>query len=82
MRAFAFRPFATLFLTASLALSGYGNNLYPSGEAAKPILFRAIGDDRRTLDSAISYVSGDALAVDAIYPSCFCDRFRNKSLTR
>ena len=55
----------------SVLLSGCGNNPYPPGESAKPVLFYSKGDDPRTLDPTISYVAGDALIVDAIYPAYF-----------
>lgn len=62
----------SLFCVAPLmSLAGCSNNPYPPGEAAKPILFRAMGDDPRTLDPSVSYMAGDALIVDAIYPSYF-----------
>ncbi len=65
------RPRSLLPLFVAVALSGCGNNPYPPGESAKPVLFYSKGDDPRTLDPTISYSAGEALIVDAIYPAYF-----------
>ncbi len=69
-------PCARLLLLALLALlvillSGCSNNPYPPGQTARPILYRALGDDPRTLDPSVSYTITEANIVDLIYPTYF-----------
>lgn len=54
-----------------VGLPGCSNNPYPGGSTARPTLFRAMGDDPRTLDPTISYTVSEAEIVDLIYPSYF-----------
>ncbi len=67
-------------ILGTLLFSGCGNNPYEPGEAAKPILFRAMSDDPRTLDPTVSYSAGiEAQTVDAIYPSFYHYHFLKQS---
>lgn len=60
-----------VFAGVLIGLSGCGNNPYPSGSTAISTLYRAIGDDPKTLDPTVSYVSEEAYIVDLIYPCYF-----------
>jgi peptide/nickel transport system substrate-binding protein len=56
---------------AALSLAGCSNNPYPRGETARPILYRSMDDDPKSLDPSVSYNAGDARVIDVIYPSYF-----------
>lgn len=52
-------------------LAGCNNNPYPPGESNGNILFRALGDDPKSLDPTFSYVVDEAYITDLIYPSFY-----------
>lgn len=63
---------ALITLAAGLGLAaGCSNNPYPPGETARSVLYRAMGDDPRTLDPTVSYTVSEARIVDVIYPAYF-----------
>ncbi len=49
-------------------LSGCGNNPYPIGESATPVIYRVLADDPKTLDPSIAYDVPSANVIDVIYP--------------
>ena len=66
------RPLWALPLVAlALTLAGCSNSPYPAGQAARPVLYRALGDDPRTLDPSVSYTVSEARIVDLIYPAFY-----------
>jgi oligopeptide transport system substrate-binding protein len=58
-------------LGAALALAGCSNNPYPPGQTARPILYRALTDDPKTMDPSVTYTVDEASVIDNIYPSFF-----------
>ncbi|MCL5102659.1 MAG: ABC transporter substrate-binding protein [Armatimonadetes bacterium] len=60
-----------IILVLLIVLSGCGNNPYPRGATARPVLYRAIIDDPKTLDPSVSYTVTEAQIVDLIYPAYF-----------
>lgn len=60
-----------VFLGLLVGLCGCGNDPYPPGATARPILFRALPDDPKTLDPTVAYIVSDAQIVDLIYPCYF-----------
>src|SRR5262245_3363657 len=55
----------------ALALAGCSNNPYPPGETTRPILYRAMSDDPKTLDPSVSYTVSEGRIIDVIYSSYF-----------
>jgi ABC-type transport system substrate-binding protein len=79
MRLFAFRirgiiPRARRYAAAAacfvlaVALAGCGNNPYPAGETAEPIIYWAMGDDPKTLDPSVGYDTDTDSILVPIYP--------------
>jgi len=69
-----FRPWRTgliliVSLMAALCQLGCGNNPYPPGESAKPIIYRVLVEDPKTLDPSIAYDVASANVIDVVYPS-------------
>ncbi len=62
---------AGIGLLLALALAGCGNNPYPPGESARPVLYRALSDDPKTLDPSVSYGVDEAPIIDVLYASYF-----------
>lgn len=58
-------------LPLALILVGCSNNPYPPGETARPILFRSLDDDPRTLDPSVAYTTTESSIMDVIYPSFY-----------
>lgn len=57
------------FLSLGVVLSGCNNSPYPPGEAAKPILYNALGADPKTLDPTIGYDEITDAVIVPIYAS-------------
>jgi oligopeptide transport system substrate-binding protein len=64
-------PGLFLLLGLAFALAGCSNNPYPTGQTSRPILYRALADDPKTLDPSITYTVDEASVIDNIYPSFF-----------
>lgn len=64
-----------------LALAGCNNNPYPAGETARPVLYRALGEDVRTLDPTRAYTDVEAQIIDVIYPSYFKYNYLKRPFT-
>ena len=54
-----------------LVLAGCSNNPYPAGDTAKPVLYRVLTDDLKTLDPSISYTVDEGVVIDTIYPTYY-----------
>lgn len=54
-----------------LALSGCSNNPYPAGETARPVLYRVLGVDPKTMDPSVAYDLDEGAVIDNIYPDYF-----------
>ncbi|MBI3921420.1 MAG: hypothetical protein HY318_08400, partial [Armatimonadetes bacterium] len=52
-------------------LAGCGNNPYPPGQTARPVLYSSLGDNPKTLDPSVSYTVGESAIIDLIYPSYY-----------
>jgi ABC-type oligopeptide transport system substrate-binding subunit len=68
---FGFRAAAGALAAGALLTAGCGNNPYPPGESAGPVLYRALGEDPKTLDPSVAYVVTESEICDVIYPSFF-----------
>ncbi len=67
-----FRTFAFCLLPfVLLAAAGCSNNPYPPDEARRPILYRSLPDDPKTLDPSVSYMVTEGLILSVIYNSYF-----------
>jgi len=72
MRASLRNPLCTAaLLAAALLLAGCSNNPYSPGETEKPIQFRYMIGDLRTLDPSNSYTVNEAAVADVIYSSFY-----------
>lgn len=60
-----------LTLLGLLLLAGCSNNPYSPGETARPVIYRSLGDDPRTLDPTTSYVVSEGQIIDVVYLSYF-----------
>jgi oligopeptide transport system substrate-binding protein len=61
----------TCGILAAFALTGCGNNPYPSGESARNVLYQTLSDDPKSLDPSFSYTVDEARVCDLIYPSFY-----------
>lgn len=68
-RRFALPAVAALLLLGLLA--GCGNNPYAPGETAQPVIYRALGDDPKSLDPSVSYMADEAAIIDVLYTPYF-----------
>ena len=55
----------------TLAAAGCGNNPYPPGMSARPIIFRTLAAEPRSLDPGFAFTIGESLVIDQIYSSYF-----------
>ncbi|MBW3623629.1 MAG: hypothetical protein KY468_09515 [Armatimonadetes bacterium] len=66
------RSLASLILFGViLSLAGCSNNPYPPGQAARPVIYRTMPEDPRSLDPSFAYTVSEAQIVDLIYPSFY-----------
>lgn len=58
-------------LAAAAVLPGCGNSPYPAGETARPVIYRSLADDPRTLDPSVAYTVTEAQLIDVVYPAYY-----------
>ena len=63
------RVLAGLAVALACSLTGCSNSPYPTGQTAKPVLYRSLADDPKTFDPSIAYDVAAAEVIDPIYPS-------------